>query len=127
MAPNHSPDALTHAERRHSEMKPDVASRYIRENFYPDDRLALVLLNKHSGAVVQRIASAEKFASEDIERWLARKNREGFEVYVGMNALRDNAHSRTKGDIGEIRHVYLDLDEQAEDALKALRERDPAT
>jgi len=41
------------------------ASRYLRENFAPDDRIAVVAINKRSGAVIQRLARAESIAAPD--------------------------------------------------------------
>jgi hypothetical protein len=32
-------------------------------------------------------------------------------IFRGMNPLKENSHNRTKGNIREIRHVHLDLDE----------------
>ncbi len=34
-------------------------------------------------------------------------------MFIGMNPLKDGAGSRTKDNIREVRHVYLDLDEDA--------------
>ena len=38
-----------------------------------------------------------------------------------MNPIKDGAYARTKGNIREIRHVYLDLDTGGQDALEAIR------
>jgi hypothetical protein len=96
---------------------------YILDNFRPDDRLAVVLVNKQKGDVVQRIASADKIASEEFQRWLRHMNASKYEVYVSMNSLQPGARGRTKADIGQIRHVYLDLDEAGPEALKAILDR----
>src|SRR5271167_2899769 len=40
---------------------------------------------------------------------------------MGMNPIKDGAHSRTKGNIKDIRHVYLDLDRKGDEALVAIR------
>src|SRR5216684_5050313 len=40
---------------------------------------------------------------------------------MGMNPIKDGAHSRTKGNIKNIRHVYLDLDRKGDVALEAIR------
>ena len=102
---------------------PKLASEYIRSGFRPRDRHALFLLHRRSGGVIQRVVAAEDIASDETLQWLARKNREGFEVYVGMNALNPDAHGRTKADIANIRHLYLDLDRDAEAALSSLQAR----
>jgi hypothetical protein len=111
-----------------SEIKPalphDVPVKYIRENFEAMDRLAVVVLNKWSGSVVQRIATAESIAAADFQAWLRYCNeRERCDVYISMNALHPTAKGRTKQDVAEIRHVYLDLDEDAEAAVKRLLHR----
>src|ERR1700720_1402765 len=40
---------------------------------------------------------------------------------MGMNPIKDGAYSRTKGNIKDIRHVYLDLDRKGDQALEAIR------
>ncbi len=104
-------------------MDKETAPRYIRENFEPKDRLAVVLLNKRTREVIQRLALAEKIAAPDFQSWLRLKNREQFEVYVSMNTLQPEARGRTKEDISEIRHVYLDFDDNGKAAVDALRAR----
>jgi hypothetical protein len=93
------------------------ASKYIRDNFKPEDRLAVVVINRKSGAVVQRVARAEKIAAPDCQRWLRYMNENNYEVYISMNALKEDARGRTKEDIGAIRHIYLDLDHGGKEAL----------
>ena len=41
-----------------------------------------------------------------------------------MNALKPDAQGRTKADISDIRHLYLDLDRDAEASLSSLKARD---
>src|SRR6202041_3399935 len=38
-----------------------------------------------------------------------------------MNPIKGGAYRRTKGDIKDIRHVYLDLDRKGDEALQAIR------
>jgi hypothetical protein len=101
----------------------NAARDYIRDNFRPDDRLAVVLVNKQREDVVQRIASADKIAGEEFQRWLRHMNANKYEVYISMNSLQPGARGRTKADIDQVRHVYLDLDEAGPDALKAILAR----
>jgi hypothetical protein len=105
-------------------MDKHAAAKYIRSNFRPDDRLAVVLIQKSSGGVVQRLSSAEQITSDEFQRWLRYMNREMHEVYVSMNALRFGARGRTKADVDEVRHVYLDFDVKGDEAVQALRSRD---
>lgn len=100
------------------------ASEYILENFKPSDRVAVLLRNRTTEEIIQRIASAEKIAAPDFQQWFKEKNQAGFDIYIGMNALKGGAYSRTKRDISEIRHVYLDLDYRGPEALKAIQSSD---
>jgi hypothetical protein len=97
------------------------ASAYILDNFKPSDRVAVLLRNRATEEVIQRIASVEKIAAPDFQQWLTKRNQAGFDIYIGMNTLKDGARSRTKRDIHEIRHVYLDLDYRGSEALKAIQ------
>ncbi|MHB8413594.1 MAG: DNA-primase RepB domain-containing protein [Candidatus Acidiferrales bacterium] len=96
-------------------------SEYILDNFKPSDRIAVLLRNRSTGEVVQRLASAERIAGRDFQEWLTDRNQAGFDIYIGMNTLKDGAHSRMKRDIQEIRHAYLDLDYRGSEALKAIQ------
>ena len=43
-------------------MQKHAASRFINDNFDPEDHLAIVLIDRRSGAVTQRLASARQIA-----------------------------------------------------------------
>lgn len=105
-------------------MDKQIATDYILANFRNDDRLAVVLVHKRSGHVTQRIGTAERIASAAFQAWLRYMNLEKNEVYIAMNVLNPEAHGRTKVDIAEIRHVYLDFDANGDEVLQALKERD---
>jgi RepB DNA-primase from phage plasmid len=96
-------------------------TEYIQENFRPSDRLAILLRNKvHT---VQRIITAARIAERSFEEWLRYKNdKELYDIYVGMNALKPGARTRTKEDIHTVRHLYLDLDDDGPAALARIRE-----
>jgi hypothetical protein len=98
-----------------------LAREYVLELHEPNDTVAVLLRNRRLGQTLQRIASAETIASPDFQRWLTDQNRAGSDVFVGMNPLKDGASSRTKDNLKEIRHVYLDLDEDAEAAMADVR------
>ncbi|HXA83129.1 MAG TPA: DNA-primase RepB domain-containing protein [Methylomirabilota bacterium] len=77
--------------------------------------------NRSTGHTVQTIAKAEAIASLGFQSWLANQNAAGSDIYVGMNPIKDGAYSRTKRNIKDIRHVYLDLDKKGDEALDAIR------
>ena len=105
-------------------MNSGISVGYIRDNFEADDRIAIVLLNKGSGAVLQRVASADRIVASEYQAWLRHMNARKYEVYISMNTLKQGTHRRTKGDVDLIRHIYLDFDEHGTAAVEALLERD---
>jgi RepB DNA-primase from phage plasmid len=98
------------------------ASEYILDNFEPIDRIAMLVLNRDLGEILQRITSALKASSPEFQAWLRYKNASGSDIYIGMNPLRKHASTRTKEDIKSIRHVYLDLDHGGEEALNSIED-----
>src|ERR1700678_4114440 len=98
-----------------------TASEYVRELFGPEDNAAILVRNRSTGHTVQTVANAETIASPDYQSWLASQSASGYDVFVGMNPIKDGAYRRTKGDIKDIRHVYLDLDRKGDEALEAIR------
>jgi hypothetical protein len=70
---------------------------------------------------MQRILRADAIASNSFQAWLIEENDSGADIFVGMNPVREGATGRTKQQIREVRHVYLDLDEDAGASLHAIR------
>lgn len=95
---------------------------FIKENFRPQDRIAVVIRNRHEDYTLQRLLSAHDAASPRIQRFLRYDNAHGSDIYVSMNTLKPEARSRTKADIAEIRHLYLDLDEDGDARLQRILE-----
>jgi len=100
------------------------ASEYILDNFKPTDRIAVLVLNRQLGETTQRITTAQKASSPEFQAWLRYKNANGADIYVGMNALQYHASTRTKDDIENISHVYLDLDHGGTASVEALESSD---
>jgi hypothetical protein len=98
-----------------------TASEYVRELFEPGDNAAILVRNRSTGHTVQRIAKAETIASPAFQTWLASQNASGSDVFMGMNPIKNGAYNRTKENIKNIRHVYLDLDRNGDASLEAIR------
>jgi DNA primase RepB-like protein len=96
------------------------ASEYVRELFEPADNVAILVRNRGTGKTVQRIAKTETIASPEFQEWLAAQSAEGSDAYIGMNPIKDGAYNRTKDNIEDIRHVYLDLDRKGDESLEAI-------
>jgi hypothetical protein len=98
-----------------------TASEYVRELFEPGDNTAILVRNRRTGKTVQRITKAETIADPEFQAWLAARNAAGSDVYVGMNPIKEGAYTRTKDNIKDIRHIYLDLDTKGDEVLDAIR------
>src|ERR1700719_2324942 len=97
------------------------AAQYVLALHQPADRAAILVRNRVREQTIQRILSAEDIASPPFQDWLKEQNDGGADIFLGMNPLRANSFARTKESIREIRHVYLDLDEDAAASLRAIR------
>jgi hypothetical protein len=93
---------------------------YIRRNFQPADRIAVLVLNREAGTKTQRVITAEMLATGRWQAWLRGENARGANIYISYNALREDSRSRTKADIAAIRHVCLDLDQNGAESLAAI-------
>jgi hypothetical protein len=98
-----------------------TASEYILDLFDPAENVAVVVRHRASGKAIQRIARAETVAGLEFQAWLANQNAAGSDVFLGMNPVKDDATSRTKANIKDIRTIYLDLDTNADRSLEAIR------
>jgi len=87
------------------------AARFVEKVFRPEDRIAFVLVNRRSGAVTQRVASVRQATDPAFQSWLRGQNSQRYEIYFSANVLHRDSRGRTKADIAEVRHVYLDFDE----------------
>src|SRR5437867_10561598 len=93
---------------------------FIRDNFEPRDRLAVVIKRRQTDHLVQRLATAEQIAAPRFQAWLNLENVHGRDIYLSMNTLKPDARGRTKQQIAMVRHVYLDLDHNGDRALAAI-------
>ncbi len=97
------------------------APQYVLALHRPEDRVAVLVRNRSRQQTMQRILLAEDIASPPFQDWLGQQNRSGADIFIGMNPRCPGSFARTKGSILEIRHVYLDLDEDASASLRAIR------
>lgn len=95
---------------------------FIKENYRPDDRIAIVIRNRRQDYTIQRLLSAAEAATPRIQRYLRYENAHGADIYISMNALKQEAKRRAKADIAAIRHLYLDLDQDGDARLQQVFE-----
>jgi RepB DNA-primase from phage plasmid len=94
---------------------------YIRANFQPSDRIAVLVRSAKRGETVQRISTAHKIGTTQFQEWIRYKNeKDGCDIYIGMNTLKQAAFTRTKDDILAVRHLYVDLDHDGSTSLSLI-------
>jgi hypothetical protein len=98
-----------------------TAQEYVFALHEPSDQVAVLVRNRTQHQTTQRILPAEGIASAPFQSWLQEQNQSGADIFIGMNPVREGSRNRTKEQIREIRHTYLDLDEKAGASLQAIR------
>jgi hypothetical protein len=99
--------------------------KYIRENFEPSDRLAVLVLSKRTNSVTQRITAAEAIMEPDLQSWLRYRNeRDRCEICISMHTLHSEPLGRTKHEVASIRHLYLDFDANGTACVERLLKRE---
>jgi hypothetical protein len=98
------------------------APEYVLALHDQDDEIAVLVRNRQLRRTTQRILPARMIAGESFQSWLQEQNENGADIFIGMNPVKPGVGSRAKESIREIRHAYVDLDEGAQDSLRAIRE-----
>ena len=98
-----------------------TALQYVFTLHKPSDQVAVLVRNRVRPHTTQRIILAETIASAPFQAWLHEQNKSGADIFIGMNPVREGSRKRTKEQIREVRHAYLDLDEEAGASLQAIR------
>jgi RepB DNA-primase from phage plasmid len=97
------------------------APEYVFALHEPTDQVAVLVRNRTRQQTTQRILPAEVIANAPFQSWLHEQNQSGADIFIGMNPVREGSRNRTKEQIREVRHAYLDLDEEAGASLQAIR------
>lgn len=98
-----------------------TAAEFLSRSFSPSETIAIVLRRLSPATIAQRIVTLERVLQPSYLAWLAHENATGANVYVAANPLVSGSRKRTKESVAEIRHLYLDLDTDAEAKLAAIR------
>jgi hypothetical protein len=109
---------------RHREIAVNVAAEFLSRSFGSEETIAILLRRGSPAVTMQRIVPLERALQPRYLGWLAHENAAGANVYVVANPLISGSRKRTKESIAEVRHLYLDLDTDAESRLTALRSSD---
>ena len=99
----------------------ETAKAFLTRCFAPGSTIALLLRTESPAKTQQRVVTLQQTLAPRYLGWLAHENHHGANVYVAANPLRPGSRKRTKESIASIRHVYLDIDEDGDARLAALR------
>ena len=101
-----------------------IAANFLTHCFAPCETIALLLRREDAPRPQQRIVTLEQVLAPRYQAWLTFENDNGANIYVSANPLRMGSRKRTKECIASVRHIYIDIDEDGDARLAALRASD---
>jgi hypothetical protein len=102
----------------------EIARDFLTRCFAPGETIALLLRTERQTKTQQRVVTLEQAIAPRYLGWLAYQNHHGANIYVAANPLRSGSRKRTKECVASIRHLYIDIDEDGDGRLAALRASD---
>jgi hypothetical protein len=102
----------------------EIAGEFLSEWFGAEDTFALLLRHADPSRTRQRIVRQGDLLNSNYLGWLAHENAHGGNVYFSVNSLLAGTKKRTKNAIAEARALYLDLDEDGDRKMAAIRASD---
>jgi hypothetical protein len=101
-----------------------VAGNFLTRCFAPCETIALLLRREDAPRPQQRVVMLEQVFASRYMAWLTFENDNGANIYISANPLRPGSRKRTKECIASVRHIYIDIDEDGDARLAALRASD---
>jgi hypothetical protein len=101
-----------------------IAANFLTRSFASCETIALLLRREDAPRPQQRVVTVEQILAPRYMAWLNFENDNGANVYVSANPLHAGSRKRTKECVASIRHVYIDIDEDGDARLAALRASD---
>ena len=102
----------------------EIADEFLARWFGAEDTFALLLRHADPSRTRQRIVRQGDILKSNYLGWLAHENAHGANVYFSINPLLSGAKKRTKNAIAEARALYLDLDQDGDRKMAAIRASD---
>ena len=102
-------------------MRDQTAIRFLNSMFDGTERVAILAIPRADpdGRVEQRFTPAETAAGR-IQAWLRHLNAQRYDIYLGVNPVREDSRQREKEDIADVRRLQVDLDNNGPENLKRL-------
>ena len=101
-----------------------VAANFLTRSFVPCETIAVLLRREGTARPQQRVVTVEQVVTPRYIAWLTYANEHSANVYVSANPLLSGSRKRTKECIASVRHLYIDIDEDGDARLAALRASD---
>jgi hypothetical protein len=101
-----------------------IAATFLTRCFSSSETIALLLRRDDTSRLQQRVVTLEQVLAPRYMAWLTFENDQGANVYVSANPLRVGSRKRTKECIASVRHIYIDIDDDGDARLAALRASD---
>ena len=98
-----------------------TAADFLTRCFAPAETIAVLLRREVPASTTQRVVALERVLAPRYLGWLSYENINGANVYVAANPLQAGCRTRTKENISEVRHLYLDIDSDGDARLAALQ------
>lgn len=102
----------------------EIAKDFLARSFAPGSTIALLLRTESTAKTQQRVVTLEQALAPRYLGWLAHQNHHGANIYVAANPLRCGSRRRTKECIASVRHLCMDIDDDGDARLAALRASD---
>src|SRR5262245_62807951 len=93
----------------------EAAVDFLRTGHRPEYWIAVFVKSYMTGRVAQRVAPVSVVMSAGILEWLGRENLNLGNVYVGINAVKSRQLSRARRAIADIRHIFVDADQDGDE------------
>ena len=101
----------------------DATLRFLRIAFKSQDWVAIFLKSSYPSSVAQRVGPVSWVQSAGYQGWLRAMNARKHNVFISVNAIMNGRRSRTRDDIGVVRHVFLDADDDGSAVLARVNAR----
>ena len=101
-----------------------IAANFLTRSFASCETIALLLRREDAPRPQQRVVTVEQVLAPRYMAWLNFENDNGANIYVSANPLHSGSRKRTKECIASVRHIYIDIDDDGDARLAALRASD---
>jgi hypothetical protein len=101
-----------------------IAANFLTRSFASCETIALLLRREDAPRPQQRVVTIEQVLAPRYMAWLNFENDNGSNIYVSANPLHAGSRKRTKECIASVRHIYIDIDNDGDARLAALRASD---